>query len=228
MALKDYEKDMLRCVRCSECKWIPLAKIKSWRFAQICPSIYRYNFHSYSGGGKVILANSLLRGRTELSDSLLDIIYQCQLCGACDINCRISMPNLVEPLDVMHELRLKCVSEGYLLPQHAVVIDNLRNEDTMMMGEKKAERGKWAEGLDVKDLTKEKAEVLLYTECMYALEPRVQHTLKSVARILNAAGIDFGTLGAEEKCSGIIQLQMGERGLFEELAKENIKTFNEL
>ena len=59
MALENYEKNMLRDLRCSVCKWVPAVHVKSWRFAQICPSIYRYNFHAYSGGGRVISAHAL-------------------------------------------------------------------------------------------------------------------------------------------------------------------------
>ena len=72
MALRDYEIDMQRCPRCSECKWVPLAKIKSWRFAQVCPSIGRYNFHSYSGGGRLIMGMSVLTGRIDYTDSYQD------------------------------------------------------------------------------------------------------------------------------------------------------------
>ena len=81
MALQNVEKNALRCLRCSNCKWVPGVHVKSWRFAQICPSIFRYNFHAYSGGGRVITAASLLMGRTELTDEVLEVIYKCQLCG---------------------------------------------------------------------------------------------------------------------------------------------------
>jgi len=63
---------------------------------------------------------------------------------------------------------------------------------------------------------------------MYPLEPKVRDTLKVIAQVLTKAGADFGILGAAEKCCAGIQLLMGEVGIFEQYAKDNIKTFNEL
>ncbi|MFC1870346.1 (Fe-S)-binding protein [Chloroflexota bacterium] len=80
----------------------------------------------------------------------------------------------------------------------------------------------------MKTLPKEHADVLLFTGCQYPLEPKVRDTLKTIAQVLHDGGVDFGFLGAEEKCCAGIQLLMGERGLFEKTARENIKTFNEL
>ena len=76
------KKDMEACSRCSLCKWVPMAQVKSWRFAKMCPSVDRFNFHIYSGGGKMIAANSVLEERSELNDAVADIVYNCQLCGA--------------------------------------------------------------------------------------------------------------------------------------------------
>ena len=39
----------------------------------------------------------------------------------------------LEPLETMHELRVKLVEDGQLLPQHMAVIENLRKEDNMML-----------------------------------------------------------------------------------------------
>ena len=195
MALEDYRNNMLRCVRCSECKWVPGPLVKSWRFAQICPSISRYNFHAYSGGGRVIAAHSLLRGNLEITDSLLDIIYQCQLGGACDVNCRIAS-ELVEPLDIMHELRMKCVEEGYLLPQLMVVIESLRKEDNMVQ-KPKAERGNWAKELEVKDLTKEKAEVVFDAGCRLSYDTDLWPVARAAVTLLKNAVVDVGIMGKD-------------------------------
>ena len=88
MGLKELQNDMEGCSRCSSCKWVPFNQVKSWRFAKNCPSITRYNFHAYSGSGKMIMANSILQNRSELNDAVTDIVYHCQLCGACDAACK--------------------------------------------------------------------------------------------------------------------------------------------
>jgi Fe-S oxidoreductase len=89
LELKDYMSDMKRCARCSLCKWPPLAQLKSWRFSNMCPSITRYNFHTYSGGGRMALGLALAEGRLQdVTDELINIVYRCTACGACDSSCK--------------------------------------------------------------------------------------------------------------------------------------------
>jgi hypothetical protein len=58
MVLKEeeYLKMIKMCLRCSICKWIPQVQIKSQKYATACPAVDLYNYHPYSGGGKIILA----------------------------------------------------------------------------------------------------------------------------------------------------------------------------
>ena len=162
MALEDYRATMERCCRCSYCKWVPFPHVKSWRFAKGCPSVEYNKFHSYSASGRLSVGLALLDDRFTYADSdaLPDIVYKCLMDGSCDVSCKVARYNM-EPLEAMRELRVKLVEDGQLLPEHMVVVDNLRREDNMMM-KPKAERGKWAEGLGLKDATKEKADVLFH------------------------------------------------------------------
>jgi len=116
-----------------------------------------------------------------------------------------------------------------VVPEHQAYLESTLKHNNPFDVPKK-ERLRWTEDLDfkIKDLTKESGEVLLYLGCMYSLESRIRDTTKVFAQILHAAGIDFGIVGVEEKCCGSEQLRIGERGLFEILAKDNIKTFNGL
>ena len=93
------------------------------------------------------MAYSLLQERIEISDAFLDVLYKCLMDGSCDISCKVQQD--IEPLQLMQELRIKCVEDGQLLPEHMIVIEGLQKEDNMMQSSK-AERGKWAEGLDIK------------------------------------------------------------------------------
>ncbi|MCK4965098.1 MAG: (Fe-S)-binding protein, partial [Dehalococcoidia bacterium] len=78
---------------------MPLSQIKSWRFANACPSMVWGNFHAYSAGGKMIAALALLDGRIDYTDKLVEIIYQCQMDGACDVSCKVNRD--MDPLEVM-------------------------------------------------------------------------------------------------------------------------------
>ena len=222
MALQDYERDMFRCCRCSYCKFVPYLKIKEWEFATVCPSIARYNFHGWSGGGRMIAALSFLRGRVDYSDTLLDMIYQCQMDGACDVSCKNQRD--LEPLETMLEFRAKCVEDGQLLPAHMPVIDGLRKEDNMMQ-RPKAERGKWAAGLKVKDLTKEKAQVVYHAGCRFSFDDELWPIARGAITLLQKAGVDVGIMGKDEACCGVRAYEMGYQGEATKYADHNLETW---
>jgi Fe-S oxidoreductase len=75
--------------------------------------------------------------------------------------------------------------------------------------------------------TSGKARYILYTGCAVAYDPRLQNVARSVAEMLGLAGLDFRTLGIDEKCCGDSVFQVGEEGFLEELVTGNIKEFKE-
>jgi Fe-S oxidoreductase len=225
MALKDFENYMLRCNRCSYCKIVPHAMLRSLEHESICPSIARYIFHGYSGGGRTIAALSLLRERLDYSEAFLDMIYRCQMDGGCDVACKTNRD--LEPLEVMLELRARCVEEGQLLPAHMVVMDGLRKEDNMMQG-KKVNRGNWAEGLKVKDLTKEKAEVLYHAGCRLSFDEELWPVARRAVILLSKAGVDVGIMGKEEACCGGRAYEWGYQGELTKYAEHNAQTWQSL
>ena len=49
-------------------------------------------------------------------------------------------------------------------------------------------------------------------------------SLRAVASLLKRAGVRYAVLGPEERCTGDPARRLGEEGLFQELARENITT----
>jgi Fe-S oxidoreductase len=224
MALEDYRPDQERCSYCSYCKWIPQDKIKSWRFAKGCPSTAYSNFNAYSARGRFAVARSLLSGKIEYTDRVLDIIYKDLSCGSCDVSDKICRYNL-EPLQNLLELKARAVTDGQLLPQHMPFIDNLRKEDTMMLGKLKANRGDWAAGLDVKDLTKEKCEIAYFAGCHFSFDEELWKVPRTALSLFKQAGVDIGIMGKDESCCGGRAYQMGYRGEFVKFAENNIEAW---
>jgi len=219
MALKDYEKDMMRCSRCSYCKVVPHPMVKNREHEFICPSIARYKFHGYSGGGKMIASLAMLKDRIDYTDDFLNMIYRCCTDGGCDISCKSNRD--LEPLEVILELRAKCVEDGQLLPAHMLVIDNLKKEDNMMLG-KKADRGKWAKGLDIKDLTKDRAEVLYHAGCRFSFDEELWPVARTAVNLLKKAGVDVGIMGKEEVCCDCRAYNIGYHGELQKYAEHNV------
>lgn len=225
LELNDYMGDMKRCARCSLCKWPPLAQLRSWRFSNNCPSIARYNFYSYSGGGRMALGLALAEGKLDdVTDELLNIVYRCTACGACDSSCKYNSE--LEVLWPIYSTRAHLAGMGYFLPEHSMIIESLRKEDNTMM-QPKADRGKWAEGLDVKDLSKgEQAEVVYYAGCLYCYDPELSPIARDAVMLLRHAGIDLGIMGSQESCCGSIAFQLGFQGEFIKFAESNIDDWN--
>ena len=217
----DPRKIAWNCGRCSVCKWIDAWEVKDARFAKVCPSNARYLFDAYSCQGRMDIALALIDGRLkyEQSPKLLDIIYRCNTCGACDASCKRVRD--AEPLRVMLDIRAKLVEDGQLLPQHMPVLDSLKKEDNTMM-RPKSERGRWAEGLEVKDLTRESAEVVFHAGCNLSFDEELWKVARTAITLLRNAGIDVGIMGKDETCCGGKAYDMGYRGEFIKYAESNI------
>ncbi len=220
MALEDYRAMVKRCSRCSYCKWIPFAQVKSWRFAKGCPSIEYGKFQSYSASGRLCVSLALLEERISYTDGLMDIVFKCMLDGSCDVACKVCRYDL-EPVEVMRQLRFKLIDDGQFPFQDIPLIDHLRKEDNTMM-KPKAERGAWAAGLDVKDITQEKAEVVFHVGCRLSYDEELWRIPRTAVTLLRNAGIDIGIMGRDENCCGGRLCDMGYRGEFLKYAENNI------
>jgi Fe-S oxidoreductase len=218
MALEDYQGDMGMCCRCSACKFIPMQKVKGAAFSYVCPSISRYNFHAYSGGGRLNIAASMMKNGFNYTDKLLDIVYNCQMCGACGVSCNYAMD--MEVLEPISEFRLKCVEDGKTNPALDKVIAGLRKTGAMVPT--KGKRGDWAAGLNLKDATKEKVDVLYHVGCLTSYDKDMQKLAKATVKILQKAGVNFGIAGNAESCCGGRAYQMGYKEDFLSQAKKNM------
>jgi Fe-S oxidoreductase len=209
MSWEDYEHDMQRCTRCSYCKYIPWRYIKNFDFYEGCPSAARYHFHAFAAGGKFNIGYALLREKIEIDETFLDVLYKCHMDGCCDISCKVAQD--IEPLQHMQELRIKCVQEGHLVPAHMLVIEGLQKQDNMMMADR-ADRGQWAEGLEVKNLSRDGAEVLFHAGCRYSFDRELWPVARAGLAILQKAGVDVGILGRDESCCAGRAYELGYAG----------------
>jgi Fe-S oxidoreductase len=218
MGLEQYKGDMEMCCRCSTCKFVPMQRVMGHQYSNVCPSIARFNFHSYSGGGRLNIGNAMLKNGFNYTDRLLDIVYNCQMCGACGVSCNYAMD--MEVMEPITEFRIKCVEDGKTHPALDKAIANLRKQGSMVPV--KGKRGDWAAGLNLKDATKEKVDVLLYVGDLTSYDPALQKVAQATARILKKAGVDFGIAGDAEISSGGQAYEMGYKEDFLNQAKKNM------
>ena len=132
MALEDLKQTMETCCRCSACKFIPLEKVDGYSFVNGCPSIARFNFHCYSGGGRVSLGTALLDKQIDYSSpKLKEVVYNCQMCGSCDVSCKYAMD--MEVLDPINEIRAELVKHGNTNPVLDKMVASLKKNGPMVL-----------------------------------------------------------------------------------------------
>ncbi|HSW57245.1 MAG TPA: (Fe-S)-binding protein [Dehalococcoidales bacterium] len=215
MALSDYRQDMETCCRCSACKFIPFENVKGYDNVNVCPSIARHNFHAYSGGGKLALGVALLEKEINFSDKLLEVIYNCQMCGACDVSCKYAMDmDVLEPLEA---IRRECVENGHTLPVLNKLIERLHKTGSgaPVNGRKTA----WFDNLQIKDAARQNSAVLFHAGCRTAGNPRLWKIAQSAVKLLQNAGIEVGIAGYAESCCGSRAFQMGYQSDFLKMAE---------
>ncbi|MFC1532934.1 (Fe-S)-binding protein [Thermodesulfobacteriota bacterium] len=218
MGLEQYEGDMNMCCRCSCCKFIPLQQVSGYENTYVCPSIARYEYHSYSGGGRMNIGAAVLRDGCNYTDKLLDIVYNCQMCGACGVSCNYAMD--MEVQEPINEFRIKCVEDWQTNPELDKVIKLLRKQGSMVPARGKS--GAWFEGLNLKDAAMEKVDVLFQVGCLTSYDESMYKLARATAEILEKAGVDFGITGDAETCCGGRAYQMGYRTDFLKQAKKNM------
>lgn len=215
--LAELTGNISHCWRCSHCKWTPSPKSNA--FAHACPSIQWGQFHAYSGGGKVITAFALKEGEAQYTETALQSVFACTMCGACDTSCKTNNAELVEPLSILYALRAHIAQEGHSLPVHLQMRDNLRQHGNAL-GRPRNERSLWSEGLALKDALAEQVDVLLLIGCDYAFDQALWPELHAIVRLLRSAGVDFGVAHAAEVSTGEGAYDLGFQDDARELATQ--------
>ena len=148
--------------------------------------------------------------------------FSCVTCGACVYECPVD----INQLDFIVDLRRSIVSDGRLDKKQSTMLSNLASSKNPY-GQPNSKRADWAKGLNVSTLaTNPNAEYLLWVGCMGSFNQRSQNVVKSLVRIMQAANVSFAILGSEEACSGDPARRLGEEGLYQQLAVENISKLN--
>ena len=128
----------------------------------------------------------------------------------------------MEVLEPINEIRIECVENGHTLPIFDKMASNLRKQGAMVLNVKTG-RNAWYEGLEVKDITQEKTQVIYHAGCRTGLDPEMWKVARSTISLSQKAGIDIGIAGAKERCCGGRAYQMGYKTDFLQQAKVNME-----
>ena len=158
-----------------------------------------------------------------------DVLWSCTTCGACVEECPVDIEHVDAIIDMR---RYEVLMESRFPTEAGLLLRNLENQgDPWGLGSSK--RTEWTKTLDfevpvVTDKIPDDIEYLYWTGCAGSLDERGRKQVESTARMLHRAGVKFAILGQRESCTGDPARRMGNEYLFQEMAKANIATLNEV
>ncbi len=209
--LEDIKYSREKCVRCNMCKFIPLARVEHQAFSMGCPAYEEYNFTANSGGGIVIMANSLASGRSTVTEAVAKTVFNCTLCGLCDVSCKHN--NDIEVLETLLLARKKIFDENALQPEHQLFLDHIKTAHhpiTTHVSDKNQ-----ANHID----SDPNATRLLWVGPHFARDQRYASWLNNIIAILKSTGMSFKLLYDAEPYTGRAALELGDFQYFMDQSK---------
>jgi len=152
-----------------------------------------------------------------------EVIWECTTCGACMEVC----PVFIEHVPRIVDMRRYLVEMKAKFPEELLTLFENMEQRSNPWGIAPAERTKWAADIEVQPFEAGKTEYLFYVGCAGAFDARNRQTTLSIASILDKAGISWGTLGREELCCGESVRRLGNEYVFDSMARENVRIFEE-
>lgn len=152
-----------------------------------------------------------------------EILFSCTMCANCVEHC--VFPFKDDLVNIFVAARGDLVESGVVPPS---VRDFLKNIQLSGNPYKQPadERAHWSRDLNIPEYTDQ--EYLLYVGCVGSYDEQGRKSAAAVAKVLAHAGVSFGILGAKELCEGNEVRFLGDKGLFEFLAVQNIEQFKRL
>ncbi len=204
-----------KLARLSMDKFPPLALVRSQKFSSICPSYLEYKFHSHSGEGRLVMCMSLTNERVDsISDAARDAIFQCFLCGGCDMS--VKLHSDIETLAGMYALRAESFRRAGPLPGHAELLERIDRVGHALPED--GAKGDWIREAGLEPGMR-RASTLLFAGDRHALQPNHRSTLRHLVELLGRAGVEFGMLGDDEPSTGRLALDIGDEERFDRQAQ---------
>jgi heterodisulfide reductase subunit D len=155
--------------------------------------------------------------------------WLCTQCYACQVRC----PRGIAISETMRRLREWAVRQGEQIPTAIVNLREAVKANHNILNEDNESRLIWSQNLEpvpmqLKDTTKGRAEVLLFTGCVSSFYPMAYSIPQSFVQILEQAGVTYTTMGGEEWCCGYPLFGAGMKDKVAELARHNIARVQEL
>ncbi|MEO6323775.1 MAG: (Fe-S)-binding protein [Thermoanaerobaculia bacterium] len=225
--------DMFTCTECGRCREVCPTHLTG---KTLTPKGFMSDLRSalYAGADATIDAqtgrgNGTVAERLPLIGGWIDeeTIWACTTCRYCENACPVG----ISFVDKIVDLRRHLVLAKSEFPREAQTSFNGMERQGNPWNLPSADRGAWTSELPFPVLTMAEAntadvEVLFWVGCAGSYEEKGKRVSRSLAQLLQQAGIRFAILGREETCNGDPARRLGNEYLFQTLAQQNVETLN--
>ncbi|MDP6010614.1 MAG: (Fe-S)-binding protein [Candidatus Poseidoniaceae archaeon] len=207
--------DPYACIMCTRCHEVCPAHECG---TPLSPSALEINkrYLVNNNSGTLVLGEDIeLLGNTISGDA----VWSCTTCYSCVSICPVGN----EPMYDIIEMRRNMVFDSNMPDDLAEVLRSI-DEQGNSFGQSNRKRSKWSKELDIeiKDASKEPVDILWFVGDYASFNQSCTDTTRKVAEVLTAAEVDFGIIKKGERNAGNDVRRVGEEGLFESLAEQNI------
>ena len=212
--------DLDACTRCGRCQDACPAYFsgKALNPKQVILSLKEHLYEVYP---KPLSTKPIESRKDMISEVITDeALWDCTTCRACQQAC----PVYIEHVDKIIDMRRNLAMERGKFPESAKdALKSLGVRGHPWRGTT-ATRTTWFDGLELQVLAEHNdSDMLYWVSCTAALDSRNMSVPRAMVKILQAAGVNFGILGAEENCCGDPARRMGDEYLFKTICENNIE-----
>jgi Fe-S oxidoreductase len=218
--------DTFTCTECGRCQDV----CPAWNTGKpLSPKLLIMNLrdHVFEHGEEILdaRADKKEHEKVPLNPDIVEdeVVWDCVTCGACIQECPVN----IEHVDHIVDMRRTLVMAESRFPQEAGSMLRSMESSKNPWGVPQSERAGWADGLGVRVLEDGRApEYIYWVGCAASFDDRAKKIAQATARVLQKAGVPFAILGPRELCNGDPARRIGNEYLYQELARENIRTLD--
>jgi len=210
------------CTKCGRCSSVCPAKAAGRPLDPRDVILDLKNYREDLEAGRTDEVDIVADGGTSVIDA--ETMDSCMSCMACMDACPVDIEHVTQ----FTEMNRRLTESGQMNKNVEDAVMNVFQKGNTF-GDPDRKRPDWTEELDfeVPDAREEAVEYLWYVGDYPSYDDRNQHVARSLARVLEEADVSYGILYEDEQNDGNDIRRVGEEGLFEMVAEENIEAFEQ-
>ena len=208
--------DLAACIGCGRCEEVCPATLAGQPFSPrrlVSESKRLSSGGNGANGGTAIVGNAFDE----------DFIWFCRTCTACMEVC----PAAIDHVDTLLEIRRnEVLMQGRVPGEASRALRAIENQGNPFGVQN--DRLKWVESLGLKVIGPgEECDVIYWIGCCTTYDPAKQSIASDLCELLRRCGIEFGVLGADERCCGDPARVLGDERLFQDTAKAQVEAIRQ-